>query len=269
MKLRALISVGILAAMAAAASAQVRVTVKDGRHLISNDGPANIRASEEWLAARVGRASAYDDLIAAAARDNSVDPKLVKSVMLIESGFNPAAISRKGARGLMQLMPAVAAEHGVRDVHDPKQNITAGTEQLSRLMSYYAGDLVKALAAYNAGEGAVDKYDGVPPYAETQLYVRKALAAHLPVDAYTTGRDYGADVLARRQVLLAAFTAVDAASSAVYVVRAGDTLTSIAVRLHVTVARLIALNHLVNADRITVGQPLVVAGPATTRLRLI
>jgi hypothetical protein len=78
----------------------------------------------------------------------------------------------------MQLMPSVAAEHGVRDVHDPKENITAGTRLLSRLMSYYNGDLVKALAAYNAGEGAVDKYDGVPPYAETQLYVRKALAAY-------------------------------------------------------------------------------------------
>jgi len=178
MKLRALLSVGILVAMAAAASAEVRVAMRDGRRVIYNEGPANIAASEEWLAGRVGRASAYDDLIAVAARDNAVDPKLVKSVMLIESGFNPAAISRKGARGLMQLMPAVAAEHGVLDVHDPKQNITAGTRQLSRLMSYYGGDLVKSLAAYNAGEGAVDKYDGVPPYAETQLYVRKALAAY-------------------------------------------------------------------------------------------
>ena len=178
MKLRAFLSVGILVAMAAAASAQVRVAVKDGRRVIYNEGPANIAASEEWLAARVGRASAYDDLIAAAARDSAVDPKLVKSVMLIESGFNPAAISRKGARGLMQLMPAVVAENGVRDVHDPKENITAGTRQLSRLMSYFGGDLVKSLAAYNAGEGAVDKYDGVPPYAETQLYVRKALAAY-------------------------------------------------------------------------------------------
>jgi soluble lytic murein transglycosylase-like protein len=178
MKLRAFLSVGILVAMAAVASGEVRVAMKDGRHVIYNEGPANIAASQEWLAGRVGRASAYDDLIVAAARDNAVDPKLVKSVMLIESGFNPAAISRKGARGLMQLMPAVAAEHGVVDVHDPKQNITAGARQLSRLMSYYGGDLVKSLAAYNAGEGAVDKFDGVPPYGETQLYVRKALAAY-------------------------------------------------------------------------------------------
>jgi soluble lytic murein transglycosylase-like protein len=178
MKLRALLCAGILVAVAAAASAQVRVAVKNGRRVIYNEGPANIAAREDWLAARVGRASAYDDLIAVAAHDNAVDPKLVKSVMLIESGFDPAAISRKGARGLMQLMPAVAAEQGVRDVHDPKENITAGARQLSRLMSYYDGDLVKSLAAYNAGEAAVDKYDGVPPYAETQLYVRKALAAY-------------------------------------------------------------------------------------------
>lgn len=178
MKPRAFLCVGILVATSAAASAQVRVAMKDGRRVIYNEGPANIAASEEWLAGRVGRASAYDDLIAAAARDNAVDPNLVKSVMLIESGFNPAAISRKGARGLMQLTPAVAADHGVVDVHDPKQNITAGTRQLSRLMSYYGGDLVKSLAAYNAGEGAVDRYDGVPPYVETQLYVRKTLAAY-------------------------------------------------------------------------------------------
>jgi soluble lytic murein transglycosylase-like protein len=178
MKLRTALSVGILVAISAAASAEVRVVVKDGKHLIYNDGPAKLAASEDWLASRVRRASAYDDLIAAAARESSVDPKLVKSVMLIESGFNPAAISRKGARGLMQLMPDVAAEHGVSDVHDPKQNILAGTRQLSRLMAYYGGDLVKSLAAYNAGEAAVDRYAGVPPYAETQLYVRKALAAY-------------------------------------------------------------------------------------------
>ncbi len=178
MRVRSCLLAGILIAVAAASPAQVRLVVKDGRHLIYNDGPANLGASDSWLAARLRRASAYDDLIAAAARENSVDPKLVKTVMLVESDFNPAAISKKGARGLMQLMPEVAAEHGVRDVHDPRQNIEAGTRQLSRLMSYYGGDLVKSLAAYNAGEAAVDRYAGVPPYAETQLYVRKALAAY-------------------------------------------------------------------------------------------
>ena len=178
MKFKALVSLGILAAAASAARAEVRVTIKGGRHLISNDGPANLGSSETWLAARMRRASAYDGLISDAAREHSVDPQLVKSVMLVESGFNPAAVSRKGARGLMQLMPATAAEHGVRDIHDPRQNITGGARHLSRLLSYYSGDLVKSLAAYNAGERAVDRYDGVPPYDETQLYVRKTLAAY-------------------------------------------------------------------------------------------
>ncbi len=178
MKTRTLLVLGVLAAIASAAPAEVRLKVQGGRHVIYNDGPAKLGASEDWLAARVRRASAFDELIEASAQENSVDPKLVKSVMLVESGFNPAAISKKGARGLMQLMPATAAEHGVSDVHDPRQNIAAGTRHLSRLLSYYGGDLVKSLAAYNAGEAAVDRYDGVPPYDETQLYVRKTLAAY-------------------------------------------------------------------------------------------
>lgn len=178
MKIRTLLGLGVLAAIASAASGEVRVKVQGGRHVIYNDGPAKLGASEDWLAARVRRASAFDDLIEASAQENAVDPKLVKSVMLVESGFNPAAISKKGARGLMQLMPATAAEHGISDLHDPKQNIAAGTRHLSRLLSYYGGDLVKSLAAYNAGEAAVDRYDGVPPYDETQLYVRKTLAAY-------------------------------------------------------------------------------------------
>ena len=142
-------------------------------------GWVRLRA-EDWLAARMQKASGFDELIESSAREFSVDPKLVKSVMLVESGFNPAAISRKGARGLMQLMPETAAEHGVAmsNIHDPRQNIAAGTRHLSRLLTYYGGDLVKSLAAYNAGEGAVDRYGGVPPYDETQLYVRKTLAAY-------------------------------------------------------------------------------------------
>ena len=171
---------GVLAVSASAARGEVRLKVEGGRHVIYNDGPAKLRASEDWLAARMQKASGFDELIESSAREFSVDPKLVKSVMLVESGFNPAAISRKGARGLMQLMPETAAEHGVdmSNIHDPRQNIAAGTRHLSRLLAYYGGDLVKSLAAYNAGEGAVDRYGGVPPYDETQLYVRKTLAAY-------------------------------------------------------------------------------------------
>jgi len=178
MKLRAFVSLAIVLSACAPLSAEVRLLERNGRTTIVNDGPAKLAASDDWLAARVRRATAYDGLIDAAARESDVDPKLVKSVMLVESGFNPAAISRKGARGLMQLMPETAALHGVRDIHDPWQNIVGGARHLSKLLTYYGGDVVKSLAAYNAGENAVDRYQGVPPYGETQLYVRKTLAAY-------------------------------------------------------------------------------------------
>ncbi|HEY2796673.1 MAG TPA: lytic transglycosylase domain-containing protein [Thermoanaerobaculia bacterium] len=178
MKLRALALLGILSVFGTTASAEVRMVVKDGRRFIYNDGPANIGASDEWLAAQVERTSTYDRLIDAAALENDVDPRLVKSVMLVESGFNPNAVSKKGARGLMQLMPQTAVEVGVRDPHDPAQNIAGGVRYLSQLLLNYRGDLTKSLAAYNAGAAAVDRYDGVPPYDETQLYVRKTLAAY-------------------------------------------------------------------------------------------
>src|SRR6476646_10770825 len=149
MKLRALVLTGLLAAVAYTAAAEVRVSVRDGKRVIYNDGPAKLGASDDWLATRVRQASAYDALIDRAALDNDVDPKLVKSVMLVESGFNPAAISKKGARGLMQLMPETAALHGVRDIHDPWQNIVGGARHLSKLLTYYSGDVVKSVAASN------------------------------------------------------------------------------------------------------------------------
>jgi soluble lytic murein transglycosylase-like protein len=181
MKTRSLLLTGVLiAGFASAASAEVKLKIVRGRAVITNDGPAKLGASEDWLAARMQKSSGYDEFIEASAKEFSVDPRLVKSVMLVESGFNPKAISRKGARGLMQLMPDTAAELGVdiSVIHDPRRNISAGTRYLSRLLAYYEGDLVKSLAAYNAGEAAVDRYNGVPPYDETQLYVRKTLAAY-------------------------------------------------------------------------------------------
>ena len=122
-------------------------------------------------------AGQYDGLIQTYAAKHGLAPALVKAVIHTESGGNPHAVSRAGAMGLMQLMPENVHEAGVSDPFDPEQNIAAGTEQLSGLMQRYHGDLDLALAGYNAGPGNVHKYGGVPPFAETQSYIRKVRAA--------------------------------------------------------------------------------------------
>jgi hypothetical protein len=115
------------------------------------------------------------DLAAAAARRHGLDPELVMAVVSVESGFRPQAVSPKGARGLMQLMPKTASSLGVSDAFDPAQNLDGGTRHLGQLLTLYGGDLARALAAYNAGEGAVLRHGGVPPYRETRAYVTKVL----------------------------------------------------------------------------------------------
>ncbi len=120
----------------------------------------------------------FDDLIVAAAERQHLDPALVKAVMLVESGFDPEAVSPKGALGLMQLMPTTARELGVSDAFDPAQNIAGGTAYLRRMVDRFGGDLNKAIAAYNAGPGAVEKYGGTPPFAETQFFVRNVTKMH-------------------------------------------------------------------------------------------
>ncbi|SEA53868.1 Transglycosylase SLT domain-containing protein [Thiothrix caldifontis] len=107
-----------------------------------------------------------------------VSADMVKAVIAVESCYNSTAVSPKGAQGLMQLIPATAERFGVSDAFDTRENIHGGTRYLSWLMKRYNGDLYKAIAAYNAGEGAVDKYQGIPPYHETQHYVRKVLAVY-------------------------------------------------------------------------------------------
>ena len=114
-----------------------------------------------------------NDLINTISDRHHLDPDLVSSVIHAESGFNPRAISPKGARGLMQLMPQTASRLGVSNVFDPRANVEGGTRYLGELLERYHFDLVKALAAYNAGPGRVEQYRGVPPYYETQAYVAK------------------------------------------------------------------------------------------------
>jgi soluble lytic murein transglycosylase-like protein len=114
-----------------------------------------------------------ESLITKYAAQNGLQPQLVRAVVQQESSGNPRCVSSAGARGLMQLMPETAAQYGVRDIFDPEQNVAAGTRHLSGLLKEFNGDVSLALAAYNAGSGAVRKYGGIPPYAETQQYVRR------------------------------------------------------------------------------------------------
>lgn len=122
-----------------------------------------------------GQASPYDQLIQEAAVREQVDPALVRAVVRAESNFNPRAESPAGAKGLMQLMDGTARSMGVNNPFDAAQNIAGGVRYLRQLLQRYKGDVTLALAAYNAGPGAVDRYGAVPPYAETQQYVRRVL----------------------------------------------------------------------------------------------
>jgi hypothetical protein len=121
----------------------------------------------------------YRDFIASAARSNDLDPWLVASVVQTESAFDPRAVSRAGAAGLMQLMPAAAAEREVHDVFDPAENLRGGTEHLRTMLDRF-DSLPLALAAYNSGATTVKRYKGIPPYKETQDYVRRVLKLFCP-----------------------------------------------------------------------------------------
>lgn len=129
------------------------------------------------------RGDRMEQIVDDAAARHQVDPALVKAVINTESGWNPAAISRKGAVGLMQLIPGTAQRFGVGNPFDPAQNVEAGTSYLKALLDRYNGDLSKSLAAYNAGEGVVDRIGGVPWYPETQRYVRKVTDAYFRPDS--------------------------------------------------------------------------------------
>jgi soluble lytic murein transglycosylase-like protein len=120
--------------------------------------------------------SAFDDLIASAARRYTLDPALLKAVAQTESDFSPLAVSSAGAKGVMQLMDATARQLGVANSFDPAQNIDGGARFLRQLLDHYGGDVTLALAAYNAGPSAVDRWGGLPPYRETQAYVPRVLA---------------------------------------------------------------------------------------------
>jgi soluble lytic murein transglycosylase-like protein len=148
----------------------------------------------------------FRDLIEAAASRYNVDAELIASIIAAESNFNPKAISRRNARGLMQLLPTTAARFGVHNIFDPAENIDAGTHYLSSLLALYKNDLALTLAAYNAGPLRVQQFGRVPPYAETQLYVRKVRTAYAKRKAGLTVASKATAVTAPNTTTVAATT---------------------------------------------------------------
>ena len=133
--------------------------------------------AQGWLRLPEAVRTRFGEEIREVAARHGVAADLVEAVIRVESAFNPRAVSNKGAQGLMQLMPRTASSLGVRNAFDPRENIDGGVRHLRYLLDRYPGNVPLALAAYNAGEKAVDHYGGIPPYAETQQYVQKILGA--------------------------------------------------------------------------------------------
>lgn len=157
-----------------------------GRYIVYTPScfACNLKSTIDWGAIRL-HFDAYSELISSTALQFAVDPALVRAVIHAESNFNPRARSPKGAMGLMQLMPGTARLMGVTDAHSPAQNIRGGVQYLAGLLEQYQGNITLAAAAYNAGPGAVQKYSGIPPYAETRVYVQRVNTLY---ERYRAGR---------------------------------------------------------------------------------
>lgn len=175
-------------------SVQVKVR-EDGRKVIVNE--TRSQRATRMASSLVPITNSLAALIEDHADRNGLDPRLVRAVIQVESGYNPQALSNKGAMGLMQLTSETAHDYAVDDPYDPEQNLRGGTAYLKALLDRFRGSVGLALAGYNAGPGAVDKYAGIPPYAETADYVEHVLGLYngtLPL------RDTSGMVLPARKV---------------------------------------------------------------------
>jgi soluble lytic murein transglycosylase-like protein len=147
--------------------------------LIGSSAAAPAAAHSGKIANWLAKSSTYDAIIESAAVANTLQPALIRALIVVESGFNPRALSKRGAVGLMQLLPETARRYGVADSYDPGQNIRAGTRYLSDLMALFDSNTELALAAYHAGEAAVARYGGhIPPFKETLQYVPSVLKVY-------------------------------------------------------------------------------------------
>jgi soluble lytic murein transglycosylase-like protein len=172
------------AAMQAARSAAAEVNEYLGHESSQSASAKILAANSRGATATPGD---IDSAIEQAAARHNVDPNLVRAVVKVESNFNPNAVSRKGAMGLMQLMPSTARQLKVNNPFDPEQNVDAGVRHLKQLLESYGGDIKLTLAAYNAGAGAVARSSGVPHYAETQNYVRRITNLYYGVSGFEPG----------------------------------------------------------------------------------
>jgi len=184
-----LLGVGVLAVLSPAGRAQAEIYMyRDQKGVLHFSNAPAAPGYQHWAPSPLGfrpayrvsaqdqaRRKVFDPIIAAAAERNQVDPALVKAVIRAESDFVPYARSPKGALGLMQLMPATARLHNVWSVFEPKDNIEGGVRHLRLLLDQYNGNVRLALAAYNAGDGAVERHGGIPPYPETIEYLQRVL----------------------------------------------------------------------------------------------
>ena len=185
-KRQATFLVGLLAALVLAGEAKADIYIYRDSQGVLYFTNVPTRSGYQRVIRERGRGSSafslspsrFEKIIRSASERHRVDPNLVRAVIKAESNFNSHARSRKGARGLMQLMPETARLHNVNNVYEPSENIEGGVRHLRLLLDRYQGDLRLTLAAYNAGIKAVEKYGGVPPFPETKEYVRRVLDYH-------------------------------------------------------------------------------------------